>query len=49
MNVKRVFNLGMALMMLITSFAVSQPVAAQAPAMVKPNIQADAEDRKSVV
>jgi thermitase len=43
MNVKRVFNLGMALMMLITSFAVSQPVAAQAPAMVKPNIQADAE------
>jgi hypothetical protein len=45
MNVKRIFNLGMALMMLITSFAVSQPVAAQAPApaMVKPNIQADAE------
>jgi len=43
MKVKRLFNLGMVIMMLVTSFAVSQPAAAQAPAKFTPRITPGAE------
>ena len=43
MNTKRIFNLGMVLMLLVTSFAVSQPVGAQGPAKIKPSIIAGAQ------
>lgn len=43
MKVKSLFNLGMVIMMLFTSFAVSQPVAAEAPAKFTPRIAPGAE------
>ena len=43
MNVKRIFNLGMVMLMLVTSFAVSQPVAAEAPAKFTPRITPGAQ------
>jgi hypothetical protein len=43
MKAKSLFNLGMVIMLLITSFAVSQPAAAEAPAKFAPRFAADAE------
>ena len=43
MNTKRIFNLGMVVMMLVTSFAISQPVAAEAPAKFTPRIASGAQ------
>ena len=43
MNVKRIFNLGMVLVMAVTSFALSQPVAAEAPAKFTPRITPGAQ------
>ena len=43
MNIKRIFNLGMALVMMVTSLALSQPVAAEGPAKFTPRIVAGAQ------
>ena len=43
MNVKRIFNFGMVVMMLVTSFAVYQPVAAEAPMKFTPRVAPGAQ------
>ena len=43
MKVKSLFSLGMVIMILVTTFAVSQPVAAVAPAKFTPRVAPGAQ------